>query len=253
MIRTIFALIFLALYAVFVVLPLALYTAIIGSADSLFWAGRAGASWTIRLAGVRVRSEGLENIPAKPCVFAANHVSNIDPPAIVAAIPRRIAILAKRSLFSIPIVGFSFRLAHFVPINRSDPRDAIASIELATKYLQQGTSYLIYPEGTRSPDGRLRPFKRAGFVLPIRAAVPVVPVACSGAHRVLRRNAWFIQPGELVVRFCPSIDAAAFGEEQRGALADAVHGAIAQALPEDQRPASPSAPSASGLTSGDER
>ena len=236
MIRTVLVALALAVYAIVVWPPLVLYAAITGSIDPLFWAGRAGTSWAVRAAGIRIRVEGLENIPPGTCLFAANHASNADPPSIVAAIPRRVAILAKKSLFSIPVVGMSFKRAHFIPVNRADPRDAMASVDLATKYLKEGTSYLIYPEGTRSPNGRLLPFKRGAFVLAIRAGVPVVPIACSGAQRIMPRGSWQVRPGEMVVRFCPPVDGAAYTEGQRGELAERVHDAIAVALPEDQQP-----------------
>jgi 1-acyl-sn-glycerol-3-phosphate acyltransferase len=98
-------------------------------------------------------------------------------------------------------------------------------------------SFLIYPEGTRSPDGRLLPFRRGAFVLAIKAGVPVVPVACSGAHRVLAKNSYRIRPGDVVVRFCPAIDAAEYPMAHRNELAKRVHDAIAAALPPDQQPA----------------
>ena len=115
MIRTILALVFFALYAVFVGLPVMLFTALTGSKETLFRMGRFCGVCTLRIAGVRTRAEGLENIPAGTCLFAANHASNTDPPAIVGVIPRRVAILLKKSLLSIPIVGPAFRMGDFIP------------------------------------------------------------------------------------------------------------------------------------------
>jgi 1-acyl-sn-glycerol-3-phosphate acyltransferase len=103
--------------------------------------------------------------------------------------------------------------------------------------MRQGVSFLIYPEGTRSPDGRLLPFRRGAFVLAIKAGVPVVPVACSGAHRVIPKRSYRITPGEVVVRFCPAIDSSEYPVARRSELAERVHAAIAAALPPDQQPA----------------
>ena len=153
------------------------------------------------------------------------------------AIPRRIAILAKKSLFAIPIVGPAFRIAHFVPVDRSNAERALAAIDEAVGHMKNGLSFLIYPEGTRSPDGRLRPFRHGAFVLAIKAGVPVVPVACSGAHRVLAKRSYRVRPGEVLVRFCPPIDPADYSLEKRGELAARVHDALAAALPPDQQPA----------------
>jgi 1-acyl-sn-glycerol-3-phosphate acyltransferase len=180
--------------------------------------------------------EGLENIPPGTCVFAANHTSNADGPVIVGAIPRRIAILAKKSLFNIPVVGTAFRQARFTPVDRGSPERAKASIELAVGYVKQGTSFLIFPEGTRSKDGRLQPFKSGALLLAIGAGVPVVPVACIGAHRIIPKNSPSIRPGEATVRFCPPIDAAAYRPADRAKLAERVRAAIADGLPPDQRP-----------------
>jgi 1-acyl-sn-glycerol-3-phosphate acyltransferase len=102
--------------------------------------------------------------------------------------------------------------------------------------LKQGTSFLVYPEGSRSNDGRLQRFKKGAFVMAIKAAVPIVPVACAGAHRVIRKKEWRIRPGEVTVEFLPPIDASQYGMEQRDALATRVHDAIGRALPPDQRP-----------------
>jgi 1-acyl-sn-glycerol-3-phosphate acyltransferase len=237
MIRAVFVAVSLTIVTIVFGLPLLLYVALTGKVDPLYRAGVIAVTLICRAAGLRARVEGAENIPAGTVLFAANHTSNADAPAIVGAIPRRIAILAKKSLFAIPIVGTAFRLAKFVPVDRANPERAAASIELAVGHMKDGMSFLIYPEGTRSPDGRLLPFRRGAFVLAIKAGVPVVPVACSGAHRVLPKKSFRIRPGEVVVRFCPAINAAEYSLERRSELAERVHDAIAAALPADQQPA----------------
>src|SRR5690348_16611204 len=151
MIRTAFVTLSLAIVTIVVGLPLLVYVAISGRIEPLYWAGVNAVMVICRAAGLRTRVEGLHNIPPRTCLFAANHTSNADPPAIVGAIPRRIAILAKKSLFAIPIVGTAFRLAQFVPIDRANPEQAAASIDRAAERMRQGISLLIYPEGTRSP------------------------------------------------------------------------------------------------------
>ena len=133
-------------------------------------------------------------------------------------------------------MGPAFRLGQFVPVDRARREEAMGSLDLASEYMKQGLSFLFYPEGTRSPDGRLLPFKRAGFALAIRTGVPVVPVACAGAQRIMPKKSLRIKSGEIVVRFCPPIDASAYSIDQRGALSERVHAAIASALPPDQRP-----------------
>jgi 1-acyl-sn-glycerol-3-phosphate acyltransferase len=238
MIRTACAILFLSLFTLLIGPPAMLYTLLTGSVTSLFRVGRFCGVWTLRLAGITTRAEGLENIPARTCLFAANHASNTDPPAIVAVIPRRVAILAKQSLFAIPIIGPAFRMGGFVPVDRADAEAARASIQVAAERAKEGLSFLAFPEGTRSRDGRLQPLKLGVFRMAIQAGIPVVPVACAGTHRILPKNSLRITPGEIVIRFCPAIDAATYQPSERGELARRVHESIAAALPPDQRPLS---------------
>ena len=237
MIRSAFVAISLAIVTIVVGAPLVVYVVLTGNVEPLYRAGVAAVVWVCRVAGMRTRVEGLENIPPGTVLFAANHTSNSDGPAIVGAIPRRIAILGKKSLFTIPIVGTAFRLADFVPVDRHNRGQAAASIEVAAEKMKNGVSFLIYPEGTRSSDGRLLPFRRGAIALAIKAGVPVVPVACSGAHRVIPKKSYRITPGEVVVRFCPAIDSSQYSIARRNELAERVHAAIAAALPPDQQPA----------------
>ncbi|MGH9704834.1 MAG: lysophospholipid acyltransferase family protein [Candidatus Acidiferrales bacterium] len=238
MIRLFFA----SLYMFFLVLvvgpPFILHAYFTRDAGLLYRTGMGALMWLYRLLGIRIRVEGLENIPPSVCVFMANHTSNVDPPAIVHAIPRRIALLAKKELFQIPIVGAALTVANIVPVDRKDRDAAVASVERAVAHLKAGVSFLVYPEGTRSRDGRLLPFKKGTFVMAIQAGVPIVPVSVANAHRIMRKGKWAIHPGEIIVRFGRPIDASAYTIEQRSELLDVVHAAVAEGLPADQQPAS---------------
>ncbi len=236
MLRTLFISIFLSLYIAIVGLPLVVYTLITKDPDPLYWAGVKGVMFFVRAVGVRVRVKGIERIPPGVCLFAPNHTSSADAPAIVGAIPRRVAVLLKASLFRWPIVGQAFRAAHFIPVHREARDSAIASIERATEAMKAGQSFLIYPEGTRSPDGRLQEFKKGAVMMAIKAGVPIVPMVCSGAHRVMEKRSLVIHPGEIVVEFLEPIDASQFSLEERDALNQKVHDAMAAALPPDQQP-----------------
>jgi 1-acyl-sn-glycerol-3-phosphate acyltransferase len=236
MLRAAFACLFLFLYSLVAGVPLILYTLITGHADPLYRLGVGGVMFAVRLVGVRVRVSGTERIPPGVCLFMANHTSNADAPAVVGAIPRRISILVKQSLFKIPVVGQAFRGVRFVPVDRSNREAAIASVDRAAEYLKKGISFLVYPEGSRSDDGRLQRFKKGAFLMAIKAGVPIVPVACAGAHRVIRKKEWRIRPGEITVEFLAPVDASQYTMEQRDALAQRVHNAIAAALPENQKP-----------------
>lgn len=236
MIRTITVSVFLSLYILLVGPPLLVYTVLSRDADPIYRAGIGGVMFFVRAAGVCLRVAGKERIPPGACLFVANHTSSLDAPAIVGAIPRRIAILLKESLFRWPIVGQAFRLAHFIPVERGGRDSAIASLDKATEALRSGQSFLIYPEGTRSPDGRLQKFKKGAVMMAIKAGMPIVPVACSGAHRLMKKRSLVMRPGEILVEFLEPIDPSAFSLENRDALNDLVHAALAAGLPPDQRP-----------------
>jgi len=237
MLRTLFVAVFLSLYILIVGPPLLLYTLITKDPDAIYWGGVKGVMFFVRAVGVKVRVKGTERIPQCVCLFTANHTSSADAPAIVGAIPRRVAILLKESLFKWPIVGAAFRSAHFIPVNRGARDSAIASVEKATEAMKAGQSFLIYPEGTRSPDGRLQEFKKGAVVMAIKAGVPIVPMACSGAHRIMEKRSLVIHPGEIVVEFLEPIDASKYGFDERDVLNKVAHDAMASALPEDQKPA----------------
>jgi 1-acyl-sn-glycerol-3-phosphate acyltransferase len=236
MFRTIFIGVFLSFYILIVGPPLLVYTLVTRNPNPLYWAGINGVMFFMRAVGVRVRVTGKERIPPGVCLFVANHTSSADAPAVVGAIPRRIAILLKESLFKYPIVGQAFLLAGFIPVNRRERDSALESLDKAIESLRAGQSFLIYPEGTRSPDGRLQDFKKGAVVMAIKSGVPIVPVACSGAHRVMEKRSLELHPEEILVEFLDPIDPSGFSLEQRGELNRKVHDALAAGLPPDQRP-----------------
>ena len=236
MFRTLFIVVFLSLYILLVGPPVILYSLITKDPDPVYWAGTKGLTFFVRAVGVRVRVKGLERIPQGACLFAANHTSSADAPAIVGAIPRRVAILLKESLFKWPIVGQAFQAVHFIPVNRGAREAAIGSVEKATEAMKAGQSFLIYPEGTRSPDGRLQEFKKGAVVMAIKAGVPIVPMVCIGAHHIMEKHSLVIRPGEIAVEFLEPIDASKYSFEERDILNQKVHDAMAAALPPDQQP-----------------
>jgi 1-acyl-sn-glycerol-3-phosphate acyltransferase len=236
MLRTLFVAVFLSTYILIVGPPLLVWTFVTRNPDAIYWAGVNGVMFFVRLVGVRVRVTGTERIPPETCLFAANHTSSADAPAVVGAIPRRIAILLKKSLFAYPIVGWAFLSARFIPVDRLERDSALESLDKAIDSLKAGQSFLIYPEGTRSPDGRLQDFKKGAVVMAIKSGVPIVPVACSGAHRVMEKRSLKIHPGEILVEFLEPIYPAGYDYEHRDDLNQRVHDALAAGLPPDQRP-----------------
>jgi 1-acyl-sn-glycerol-3-phosphate acyltransferase len=236
MFRTLFICFFLSIYILILGPPLILYAYFSKNVDPLYWAAIKGIMFFVNCVGVHVDVKGTERIPPDACIFAANHTSSADAPAVVHAIPRRIAILLKRSLFGWPIVGQAFTQAHFIPVDRSNRDSAIDSVEKATDAIRNGQSFLVYPEGTRSPDGRLQPFKKGTAVMAIKSGAPVVPVACSNAHRIMEKRKLTIRPGRILVEFLDPVDPSKYSLDNRESLINEIHDRIAAALPPDQRP-----------------
>lgn len=179
------------------------------SGDFPMWlARRAWAPWGLRIAGVDLQVRQLAPLPDGPAVFACNHESTIDIWAVVAAIPRGIRFVAKAELFRIPVFGWYMALGGHVPVERRDHAQAVASLSAAAARVRSGTSIVVYPEGTRSDDGRVHAFKKGPFVIACQAGVPVVPVAVVGAGAVTPKNLLHVHPGPIRVILGPPVSPA---------------------------------------------
>jgi 1-acyl-sn-glycerol-3-phosphate acyltransferase len=227
------------LFCVILWILFALITALIGF-PALYLTGRIDLLWELslwaarggyRLAGLRVRAVGREQLEkGRAYLFMANHTSNLDPPVIVPLLGRRIAIIAKQELFQIPLFGRAMRAASFVAVDRANPRSAMQSIRSAVHVLQSGLGMLVFPEGTRSRDGRLLPFKKTPFQLAVEAGVPVVPITVVGTHEAWPKGSMKLRATEVVVRFHAPIDPRQFRRKEE--LMAAVRAVIQSALPD---------------------
>ena len=125
--------------------------------------------------------------------------------------------------------------AGYIPVDRGRSREAVKSVTAAARRIADGAAVIIFPEGTRSPDGKLRSFKGGAMVLAIKARVPIVPLGISGSHRVLPKGRLLARPGRIVVRIGEPIDCASFSVKERDRLAEVVHQRIAALLAPEQR------------------
>lgn len=214
------------------------YTLLVGDVSLLYrvamWIANAG----VRAAGIRVDISGLEHMPqGRACIFMCNHVSNLDPPVVLPLLPGRCSVMLKKELMNIPILGRAMRMGQFIPVERGGKRDAAqASVIAASEALGNGLNMLVFPEGTRSKDGRLSAFKKGPFFLAMQTMAPVVPVMISGTEKMMRKGSAAITPGVAYVRMLPAIEPADF--QSREDLLRAVYTAIAEALPEEMKPQS---------------
>jgi 1-acyl-sn-glycerol-3-phosphate acyltransferase len=211
------------------------WCAMTGNVLPLYEATRFMLASSCRLAGVRFDIEGLERVPRdRACIFMSNHVSNLDPPALISLIPGRTSAFMKRSLMNLPVIGTGFRQGEFIAVDRrGSARDAQESVAAAQRVLAKGVHITTFVEGTRSPDGRMLPFKKGPFFLAMGAGSPVIPVSIHGTESILRKGSLRMHPGTAHVVFHPAIDPAAFATREE--LSKAVRAVIASGLPEWMR------------------
>ena len=163
---------------------------------------RTWARYWLAAAGVRLEVEGRKAIDTDRCfVFMPNHQSYFDIPSMLASLPAETRFLAKRSLFQIPVFGWALKMAGFIPVDRQHRSRAKQAFAAASESLQEGYSILIFPEETRSPDGKILPFQRGGFLIGIKAGVPIVPVGISGTRSVQKKGSLIVDPGVVTVRY----------------------------------------------------
>lgn len=165
----------------------------------MWLAKHAWAPSSLWLAGCRRVAEPLPPLPDGPLIFASNHESALDIWVLVEQLPRIVRFVAKAELFRIPVFGSYLRLGGHVRVDRGDPAQAIGSLRAAAGVVRAGTSLIVFPEGTRSRDARIQPFKKGPFALAMEAGVPVVPVAISGSAAVTPSNVIAVRPGTIRV------------------------------------------------------
>jgi len=164
--------------------------------------------------------------PTRPAVYISNHQSAADIPALFMALPVNVRYVAKKQLAYIPVFGWYLWLARYPLVDRGNRTKAIASLEKAGKQIRDGVSIIAYAEGTRSADGSILPFKRGPFALALKARVPVVPVTIEGAHKLMPKGTWQVNPQPVKVKIGKPIDISGYGEEERERLANDVRAVI---------------------------
>lgn len=233
MIRATLVYLFVGLYVLFLG-PLAmLWTCVSGEAAMIYRLARCcirAAGW---MCGVRVDIRGREMIvPGITYVFLSNHQGNFDGPALVHAIPRDWSALIKKEMLRLPVLSLVLKQVHFIPIERSNPKEAHTGIELGAKLLSAGKSFLAFPEGTRSRDGRLGEFKKGVFIMAIKAQAPIVPVTILNSAKVQPPGRYGVRPGHIQVIFHEPIETKGMTMEDRNRLVQLTRDAISSALTE---------------------
>jgi len=164
-------------------------------------------SWLIlTTSGIRTRVEGMENLnPEEPAIYCANHQSAMDIPILFVNLPVQFRFVAKRSLFRMPFMGWHLKRSGHIPVDRDRPREAMRSLDAAAEKIRAGSSVVLFPEGHRSRDGNMRPFKSGSFYLAIQAGVPVVPITLNGTRAVLKPDTYHVRAGPTEMIVHPAI------------------------------------------------
>ena len=191
----------ISLYVLIVGPPGMLVAWLTGAKAHLYVLGHIGVRLGLALTGIRFRIAGAEHVQrGRAAIYCSNHQSNIDPPMLFTALHPRMHILYKAEINAIPILARAFRFGGFIPVDRRNKEAALRSIEAGAASLRAGNSFLIFPEGTRSRDAELLPFKKGGFIMAIKAQVPIVPVAIQGARAAMQKGSAIVRPVSVSIR-----------------------------------------------------
>ena len=195
------------------------------------WFLRFARGWArsvLAVAGISVRVLHLERAErGKSVVVAANHESFCDILVLLATLPMQVRFLAKRSVFRVPVLGWSIAAAGFVPVDRGDRARGAATVGTALQRLEGGRSLVIFPEETRTRNGELLPFKRGAAHLALKSGLPLLPIGIAGTFRILPRGSWEIRPGPVVISVGNPIGVAGRPLRDRDAVAATLRDEIA--------------------------
>ena len=190
---------------------------------------RIWARGILYVSRIRVKVNGLNQIdPSQSYVYMSNHQSNFDIPVLLAHLPVQFRWLAKAELFKIPLFGRAMQGAGYVKIDRFNQESAFQSIKEAAAKMKDGVSVMIFPEGTRSRDGRIRPFKKGGFIMAVDAGVPIVPIVLQGTWSIMEKSSLQINTGDVVMNLEKPIATTNYSRQNKDELIEAVRRVICE-------------------------
>jgi len=184
-----------------------------------FYVAKPWARVILWLSGVKVSTRGCEDVDGRiPRIYMTNHQSYFDILGLLAYLPVDFKFLLKQELMRIPLFGFAMKRAGYIGIERNDPRKAVKSMQRAAERIRNGASVLIFPEGTRSVDGRLQEFKRGGFKLALKSRCDIVPVVIQGSRHIMPKGSFTIRRGHFTLSVGKPIPIGDYSAKDIGAL-----------------------------------
>ncbi len=231
MIRTLY----IAIWVVFATLALGLLVIVLSffvrSGNPMHKIARLWGRSILIVSRIKVSVKGLSNIdPSKSYIYMSNHQSNFDIPVLLGYLKVQFRWLAKMELFKIPIFGHAMRKAGYISIDRNNRESAFESLKTAARKIKSGVSVLIFPEGTRSRDGKIRSFKKGGFVMAVDSGVPIVPIVLTGTSSIMTKGSFRINPGKVSMTIHQPIQTSVYTRETKEALMERVQRVICDDL-----------------------
>jgi len=225
------------LYVILVIIlfPVVVFCYLFRTAKPLYFIGKSAVKLGQWILGLRLSVMGLDGLDKKKTyVFMPNHLSFLDGPLMFMIIPRAVRIILKKEVFRIPIIGWAMKIAEFVPVDRKGIRGGKKSLDRATSLMREkGYDFLIFPEGTRSLDGKLKSLKRGGFFLAVNSQTDIVPVSIQGTFELMPKGQFSVKRGKIKVVFHPAISVQDYTLDNLPNLLEKVRFAISSGLDEE--------------------
>ena len=197
------------------------------SGNTTHLVARFWGNFILFVSGVKVQVNGVDNVdPDRSYVFMANHQGNFDIPVLLGCLPFQFRWLAKAELFRIPIFGRSMRGCGYISIDRFNQSSAFDSIARAAETIRNGVNVMIFPEGTRSLDGRIKPFKKGGFVLTVDAGVPIIPIIIHGTYTIMPKKRLLVRPGPVLLEILEPVETSGYTRQNKDVLMEKIRNKI---------------------------
>lgn len=231
MIRTLFIIFWIVPITVLFAIAIILVSFISKGGNAPHIVARVWAKCLLIVSGIKVSVKGYSNIdPVRSYIYMSNHLSNFDIPVLLAYLPVQFRWLAKAELFKVPLFGHAMQRAGYISIDRSNQKFAIKSLNKAASTVRDGTSVLIFPEGTRSLSHRIQSFKKGGFALAIDSGVSIVPIIIYGTRMIMSKEQILIKPGNVVLEIAEPIEVSGYSRKTKGDLMERVRNTIIESF-----------------------